>query len=141
MIEINAEKTEVNLSATMLQLYASQYIKCANEFIHDGFSPVYYSLYCKAIELGLKAIHLETKTIEQIPSDYGHDIKNSYDGLEESSKTLGPHEYAELTKASEIYNAKGFEYCRVKDSVQTFTNFPDFRVLRKIAEQFVEKNI
>jgi hypothetical protein len=121
-------------------LYAVQYYKCKQGFDNDGkFSPVPYFLVCRAIELELKAKHLESKSRAQVKTQYGHNLRKSYDDLADVEQVLDSVEYRELERASAIYNIpkKGFEYVSVYDAVTGHQNFPDLSVLDRIARKLI----
>lgn len=59
-----------NLSPDAFHLWATHYYKCEQDFVSPTkFSPVPYFLLCRAIELELKARHLEGKTQKQVRVD------------------------------------------------------------------------
>jgi len=130
----------VNASPTMFHVYALHYFECNQAFVNrHPFSPVPYFLLCRAIELELKSRHLESKSRKQVKKDYGHNLTKSYDALDPSEKILDMSEYAELVKASRIYDVpkKGFEYCSVYDAATGFKSFPALAVLDQIARRLL----
>lgn len=140
MATIKAESGHINASPTMFHLYAVQYYRCKKGFqLREPFSPVPYFLVCRAIELELKARHLESKSRTEVKKEYGHDIKKAYDDLDASERILDEIEYSQLAKASAIYDKpnKGFEYCSVYDAGRGYTNFPDLDVLDRIAHKLI----
>lgn len=100
-------------------------------------SPVPYFLICRAIELELKAKHLESKSRSDVKNDYGHNLKRSYDELPD--RKLNRQEYVVLSHASDIYKDKGFEYATVIDAVTGLKDFPDLAVLEQIATKLIEE--
>ena len=128
-----------NLSPVLFHNYALQYLQCRRSFKAEANSPVPYFLVCRAIELELKAKHLESKLRPEIKKKYGHNLKKSYDELLVNERTLDASEYAELVRASEIYDIpnKGFEYVSVFDAVTGLKSFPSLAVLERIAEKLV----
>jgi len=96
-------------------------------------------LLCRAIELELKAKHLESKTRAQVKNQYAHNLTKSYDDLLPDEKTLDSSEYAVLVHASKNYDVpnKGFEYVAVWDAVTGLKDFPDIEVLKHIAAKLV----
>ena len=130
----------INVSPTMFHVYALHYYECNQAFVdRHPFSPVPYFLLCRAIELELKSRHLKSKSRKQVKKDYGHDLTKSYDALNPSEKILDTSEYAELGKASRIYDVpkKGFEYCSVYDAATGFKSFPTLVVLDQIARKLL----
>ena len=137
---IEAGTAHVNLSPTLFHQYARQYLQCKRSFKTDArYSPVPYFLVCRAIELELKAKHLESKTRAEVKKQYGHNLKKSYDDLPATEKNLDAAEYLELAHASDIYDIpnKGFEYVSVGDAVTALKNFPDLAVLERIASKLI----
>lgn len=88
---------------------------------------------CRAIELELKAKHLESKPRPEIKDAYGHNLKKAYDELPAALQILSVHEYRALENASAIYNRKGFEYVEIYDAVTGLKAFPDLKTLDQIA--------
>jgi|SRR5437870_2970403 len=68
------------------KLVARDFRRCADTFKPPKFSFVPYFLYCRAIELGLKAIHLETERQQEVKEEYGHDLIRSYKALPQSDE-------------------------------------------------------
>jgi len=140
-IVISPETGHINLSPVLFHNYALQYLECHRSFDAVANSPVPYFLICRAIELELKARHLESKPRPEVKKKYGHNLKKSYDELPSTEQELDPVEYEELVRASEIYDIpnKGFEYVSVFDAVTGLKNFPDLAVLEGIATKLVAK--
>lgn len=138
--KIEIPTIHVNLSPVMFHLYATQYYRCKQGFDSDGkFSPVPYFLVCRAIELELKAKHLESKSRAEVKKQYGHNLKKSYDDLGQAARVLDAEEYRELERASAIYDIpnKGFEYVSVADAATGYSSFPDLSVLDRVARKLI----
>lgn len=130
----------VNLSPLMFHAYAVQYLQCKRAFTAvESYSPVPYFLLCRAIELQLKAKHLELQSPVQVKRTYGHNIKKLYDDLPAGEKVLDATQQAVLESASKIYDVpnKGFEYVSVWDAITGLKDFPNLSVLEEIAEVLV----
>ena len=125
----------MNLSPLLFHEYAVQYLRCKSEFNAKTSpnSPVPYFLVCRAIELELKAKHLESKSRPEVKDTYGHNLKKAYDELPISLHVLSSQECKELQHASTIYKSKGFEYVEVYDAVTGLKAFPDLETLDQIA--------
>jgi hypothetical protein len=143
---VNAEvgKFTWNVSPHIFRQHAAQYLTCHRTFsnsggVHSVNSPVPYFLLCRAIELQLKARHLEERTRDEVKKEYGHNLKKSYDELLPRFKTLDSSEYTVLVHASRIYNGKGFEYVGVADTLSYLRNFPELAVIERIAEKLIGK--
>jgi hypothetical protein len=134
---------QVNVSPALFHEYAVQYLHCRRSFTTSAaYSPVPYFLLCRAIELELKAKHLQSKSRAEVKMQYGHNLKKSYDELPSSAQSLAASEYTVLERASEIYDApkKGFEYVAVGDALTELKRFPDLSVLEHVAAKLIEKN-
>ena len=57
---LRAETGHFNFSPVGFRLAARDFLRCAESFKPEFFSPVPLFLHCRAIELALKALHLET---------------------------------------------------------------------------------
>jgi hypothetical protein len=137
---ISVGTAHVNLSPTLFHVYARQYLDCERSYqAAPDNSPVPYFLICRAIELELKAKHLESKSRAEVKKQFGHNLKKSYDSLPSPLQTLDAVEYTELCRASEIYDIpnKGFEYVSVGHAVTQLKHFPDLGILKKVAIKLV----
>ena len=137
---IKVGTAHINLSPTLFHEYARQYLECERAFQSaSSYSPVPYFLVCRAIELELKAKHLESKSRVEVKKQFRHNLKKSYDALPASAKLLDAAEYTELGRASDIYDIpnKGFEYVSVGDAVTGLRNFPSLAILKRIAAKVV----
>ncbi len=128
----------VNVSPVLFHEYAVQYLHCRRSFTTGGvYSPVPYFLLCRAIELELKAKHLQSKSRAEVKEQYGHDLKKSYDELPSDAKLLLESEYTVLVRASGIYDDKGFEYVAVGDALANLERFPALSALDTIAAKLI----
>src|SRR5919106_4813564 len=78
---LHAETGYINFSPVGFKLVARDFRCCADTFKPLKFSVVPYFLYCRAIELALKAIHLEMRKQRDIKDEYGHNLIRSYKAL------------------------------------------------------------
>jgi hypothetical protein len=132
---------QLNLSPTLFHEYAIQYLQCERLFNdHRKFSPIPYFLVCRAIELELKARHLEHASRLEVKDQYRHNLQKSYDTLPAAQRTLDASEYAVLVTANNVYDNKGFEYVSVYDAVTGMKNFPVLVVLEQIAAKLIESD-
>ena len=126
----------VNLSPVMFKMHSHDYFKAYLDFEKPGrFSPVPYFLCCRAIELALKALHLESRSQKEVKEDYWHDLLASYDDLLQAQKTLSAQERELLGAADEIYRKKEFEYLNVHDAATACSRFPDLDHLDALARK------
>jgi hypothetical protein len=107
-IVITPQTIHVNLSPVGFRLWAQQFLACRRTFVPpaEGFSPVPFFLDCRAIELELKARHLESVTPKVVKDKYGHNLERSYQNLPKGEQTLSPAELRVLQAANNIYKAK-----------------------------------
>ena len=142
-IVLNVPTEHVNISPALFREFARQYLQCESSFVTDApYSPVPYFLVCRAIELELKAKHLEAKSRLQVKKQYGHNLLKLYDQLPALSKTLEALERQELARASEIYDIpnKGFEYVSVYDALTGLKHFPSLPLLKHIAAKLANND-
>jgi hypothetical protein len=136
---LNAGVGFVNLSPHGFRRWAKHYLQCRRDFqAPTGFSPVPYFLLCRAIELQLKALHLENKRQPWVKKDYGHDLMKAYSALAPEHQVLTSAELESLEKANVMYVDKGFEYMNVSDAATGFSRAPDLAVLDGIAAKVID---
>ena len=79
MTNINPEPGHVNVSTYSFHEWARHYYQCVQDFAHclvtRSWSPVPYALLCRAIELELKARHLELTPGQPAMKKFGHDLE------------------------------------------------------------------
>src|ERR1041385_710401 len=122
---LRAETGFINFSPTAFRLVARHFRQCADQFTPSCFSIVPYFLYCRAIELDLKAQHLESRAQAQVKTDFGHDLLASYSALPVERRTLSVEDATLLRQANELYMSKAFEYMQPGDAGKGFSMFPD----------------
>ncbi len=130
-----------NLSPDLFRRHARQYLDCHCAYQPvAGYSPVPYFLLCRAMELALKARHLETKSQVEVKKLYGHDLAELYGDLPPDVKTLTVEEHCLLQEASAKYDVpnKGFEYVSMEDVLTSQRSFPDLQKLEALATKIVE---
>lgn len=121
------------------KLVARDFRRCADTFKPPKFSIVPYFLYCRAIELGLKAIHLETERQEEVKEEYGHDLIRSYKALPPERRTLSTADSDLLAQISRLYERKAFEYVQPGDAAHGYSDFPDLEQLARLATNFASE--
>jgi hypothetical protein len=82
----HAETGYINFSPIGFKVAARDFRRCADMFKPPKFSIVPYFLYCRAIELGLKSIHLETCSQQEAKDQYSHDLIKAYKSLPSGGK-------------------------------------------------------
>ena len=139
---LHAETGHLNLSPYGFSRMAKHFLKCRQDFASpDGFSAVPYFLLCRAIELHLKALHLQTLRQKEVKELYWHDLERLYLGLPASLQDLAADELALLRKANAIYKEKGFEYFAVMDAATGYTRFPDLTALDVLAVRVLSHDV
>ena len=136
---LKAQGFHLNLSPVGFRLWGRHFLACRRSLIAptDGFSPVPYFLNCRAIELELKARHLETVNQKAIKDTYGHNLERAYQNLPQNQQVLTPGEFRALQAASNIYRDKGFEYFSVGHAITAFKKFPDLAALDALTLKLV----
>lgn len=127
----------INYSAPAFRRLAEHHLHCADCFRPGSFSLLPYFLYCRAIELALKAQHLEKARQRAVRGMFEHSLTDAYDALDDCQKVLSYAERRLLGKASQIYLEKRLEYPRPVDALKGFTAFPDLQRLATLARRLV----
>ncbi|MBZ5536976.1 MAG: hypothetical protein LAO31_13570 [Acidobacteriia bacterium] len=124
--------------------YSTQYLTVARAARGEsGFSPVPYYLYCRSLELSMKA-YLLAKGVEKTElkkRSLGHDLnqilgKGETLGLGTLVK-LTDEERREVSKANVYYVHKEFEYANVLKTVQSYPGLPDLGILDVLANRLL----
>lgn len=127
-----------NLSPLAFRKWARQYYDCAAPLLlQTEFSPVPYFLLCRAIELELKAEHLETKRQREVKTEFGHHLLKSYSALPMNCQTLTASELELLSRADGIYSSKGFEYFNPEHALGGYSQYPDLDSLNRVARKLL----
>ena len=128
----------INFSAFAFKRWALHYYKCRHDFVNpDKFSPVPHFLLCRAIELELKARHLEKKRQPEVAKTFNHRIKSAYLALPKRQQILDAEELSVLKQANAIYASKGFEYVQPIDPATTYKRFPELDALDRVAKKLL----
>lgn len=144
---MKAQTLHISLTPSLFIKYAKDGFEAAQFFKNKKyFSPVPYYLYCRSIELSLKAFLLHnSKKLDELKSrKYGHNLGKI---LEEAKKynlskllNVTSLEENELQKASALYDNpnKAFEYSRVIDAVHGYNNFPKLKIIKRLAKKLLK---
>jgi hypothetical protein len=133
---MHAETAHINVSTVAFRLAAQDYFKCYLDFKKPrAFSVVPFFLCCRAIELALKSMHLETKDQNEVKASYSHNLMKLYSDLPQGKLILSKEESELLKEANKIYKSKHFEYLYVQDMAEGFNRFPDLESLATLARK------
>jgi hypothetical protein len=116
---------------------AEDFLRCHESFNPPKFSVVPFFLCCRAIELALKAMHLEIQTQLQVKRNFGHDLKASYDALPSTKQILSSPELRLLEQANLLYKAKAFEYVQPIHAAEGYSEFPALDDLAQLGRKLV----
>jgi hypothetical protein len=133
---LHAETGYINFSPVGFKLAACDFRRCADVFRPEKFSVVPYFLYCRAIELAFKAIHLETASQQQVRERFSHNLIKSYNALPAERRTLLAADFELFEKISTLYKRKAFEYVQPGDAAHGFSDFPHLEQLARLAAYF-----
>ena len=123
---INMESIEENLAPDAFHIYAMHYYKCKRDFTPPDayFSPIPYFLLCRAIELEIKARHLQRLTQSEVKDKFGHRLLKAYKALDVQEQILSQNELAVLTTADELYRKTDLAYFNPVHALKAFLSFP-----------------
>ena len=145
-VTINVEPIQINFSPYGFNHYASEYLAVARSIeVGQSFSPVPYYLYCRCLELGIKAfLLLKGLTKQELKrKSLGHnlvEIVNKADSLGLSEYLIiTAEEITEISKANDYYESKDFEYVNIIKVVKGYPMLPNLQILDKLAEKIVER--
>lgn len=109
------------------------------------FSPVPYYLFCRALELSLKAFLLSKQhPLDELKKKYGHDLEALWraatrDGILGVLGNLDPDFESDLESANSYYKGKAFEYFDFRRWARGYPDLPPFARFRDEAKRVVEK--
>ena len=144
-VVIKAEPITVHISPFGFFHYGKEFFDAAKGFKQSAYySPAPYFLYCRSIELVLKAFLLGKGVPKKdLPKRnlYWHDLEK----ILKKAKDLGlskfvkitPDQEKEISKANKYYPSKGFEYFEVIKAVNAYPELPDLLFLENVASELV----
>jgi hypothetical protein len=143
-IVIKIESMNLNITPLGFHKYARDYLRTADNLtLESQYSPVPYFLYCRAIELGLKAYLLAKGKNLDFVKDLRHDLKK---GLKCARKhaldniiVTTENENNQIKIANKYYNTKGFEYFEVFNHALGLEGLPELDVLKKYTHKLLNK--
>lgn len=147
-IVISIPAARVNISPIGFHIYAAEFVayaRLAQASLGATFSPVPYYLYCRSLELVLKAFLLAKGVAKEDLKKRSlyHDLakilqRARAEGLEQIVPFSASWE-EEVRKANGYYSRKGFEYFHVVAAVRGYPNLPRLDVLNEIVTALLEK--
>jgi hypothetical protein len=143
-ISIEAGPIQIRITPYGFHMYAQRFLRVAKTVkAEPTFSPVPYYLYCRALELVLKAYLLVQGLSEKQVTCLRHDLtrvlkKARRLGLD-NVVTISKPERAEISKANSYYKKKGFEYFQVGRAARAYPDLPDLNVLDGCVSRLVEQ--
>jgi hypothetical protein len=134
-------------------LYAEEFLLAGNALPEQSqakgntrFSPVPYYLYCRALELSLKAFLLTKDfTIAELASKkYGHDLETLWkaaesEGLPDVLGKCDPALAGDLKDANAYYKGKAFEYFDFRKWAHGYIGLPPLNRFRSETQQVTSK--
>ncbi|MGH8059104.1 MAG: hypothetical protein ACREOH_18020 [Candidatus Entotheonellia bacterium] len=140
---LQAEPVVVRVTPYGFLRYAKEFLQAAQAIPRqDGFSPVPYYLFCRSLELGLKAFVLaKGDTVEAVKKKLGHDLIKTLTranalGLA-AIVPVSPDELSEVAKANAYYVGKGFEYFQLIPAVTGYPDLASLSVLEGLADRLI----
>ena len=146
-VVIKAEPITVHISPFGFFNYGKEFFDAVKGFKQSTYySPVPYFLYCRSIELVLKAFLLGKRVPKKdLPKKklYGHDLEKILKKAKELDIgkfiKITPEQEKEILKANRYYASKGFEYFEVIKAVKAYPELPDLLLLEKVTSELVTK--
>lgn len=137
IIKVRGRGITSNLAPEAFAKYAREYLLADTQYRSNSFSPVPYFLLCRAIELAIKSIHLQSIGGPEVKGRFGHNLHLAYDELPSEYKNISNDEYELLKLASDIYSKKDFEYFASEDALSGYSRFPELSPLRILASKII----
>lgn len=152
-IVVQVGTATVRMRPVGFALYAEEFFIAGASIPKDSkargnttFTPVPYYLFCRSLELVLKAYLLAENVVSEeiLKERFGHDleklwIKAKDHGIERVLGANAPHFEADLTSANAYYRSKVFEYFDFGRWVKRYKNLPPLERFRDEVKQIVEK--
>lgn len=142
-IVIKLDPIILKISPFGFNKYAQDYFIAAEKWTKNKeYSPVPYFLYCRTIELGLKAFLLaKGEKINWIKIRLGHDLTKTL----KRAKNNSLYDWVETTEedenqiriANKYYKTKGFEYFFILNHVTGLKNLPKLEIIKSYAEKLL----
>lgn len=144
-VTVKVGTVHVNLSPYGFNHYAAEYLAVARSVkVGASFSPVPYYLYCRCLELGLKAFLLLKGVSKQELKNktLGHDLDAVVAKAEELGLSaflvLSAEEKGEISKANSYYANKDFEYVNISKVMRGYPQLPLLQILDSASAKIVD---
>lgn len=151
-IVVQVGTATVRMSPVGFALYAEEFLK-AGESIpahsqargNTTFTPVPYYMFCRALELILKAFLLaKDRSLDELRSRYRHDLEKLWReandlGLSAVVGTYAPSFEADLASVNSYYKGKAFEYFDFRRWAHGYQGLPPLDTFREEVGKIVEK--
>ncbi len=136
-----------NISPLGFHRYASEFYAAAQSIGRpEGFSPVPYYLYCRSLELALKAYLLANGVSKKrLKGKFGHDLEKALRKAESLGLSdhvlLSSEQHEQIAVANGHYKSKAFEYFQVPtliDRIKGRHKLPDLDALGSLTGSLLE---
>jgi hypothetical protein len=151
-IVVQVGTVTVKMSPVGFALYAEEFLKAGESIPADSqargnttFTPVPYYMFCRALELILKAFLLtKDRTLDELKNRYGHNLEKLWRGasdlgLSEVVGACAPSFEADLASANSYYKGKAFEYFDFRRWARGYQGLPPLPRFRDEVRKIVEK--
>ncbi|SEI95179.1 hypothetical protein [Nitrosomonas eutropha] len=142
-IIISAKPARITMGPIGFIVYAEDFLNAYKSFkIDKPFLPVKYYLICRSVELSLKSYLLfKSVSIKKVKCKFGHDLqkilKKSIELGIGAVEGITDEEQAEIEKANNWYNRKGFEYFDIQNTLESKDTLPNLSVVFNLADRLI----
>jgi hypothetical protein len=151
-IVVQVGTATVRMSPVGFALYAEEFLKAGESIPEHSqargnttFTPVPYYLFCRALELILKAFLLaKHRTLDELKNRYRHDLEKLWReanqlALSEVVGTCAPFFEADLASVNSYYKGKAFEYFDFRRWAKGYEGLPPLDRFRDEVKKIVDK--
>ena len=151
-IVVQVGTVTVKMSPVGFALYAEEFLKAGESIPEDSqargnttFTPVPYYMFCRALELILKAFLLtKDRTPDELKNRYGHDLEKLWQeasdlGFSAVVGACAPSFEADVASANSYYKGKAFEYFDFRRWAHGYQGLPPLPRFRDEIRKIVEK--
>lgn len=132
------------MAPSALHFYADAYVSAARGMVAGSlFNPVRSYLACHALELALKAVlSLKERSLRELAGpSFSHGLANLLAQAEQHGLTdfisLTPEQRDQLTRASDYYSEKVFEYPALDEAAIAYPQMPDIGLVIAVTDALV----